>query len=370
MTKAQALLEQVAEGRVSRRQFHRMLASAGVALAIVPIGSRVTRAAEKLVYFTWSGYDQDGFMPGYAGKHGSLPDMPLFAEEQEALTKLQAGFEADVSHPCNNRVPIWRDAGVIEEIDVSRVGHWDDLFESLRTLKGTVSEDGKRWFVPVDWGLTALLYRTDLVQGPVDSWELLWDKRYAGKLSISDGMADTGLIVATLLKIPDPNHMTPDDLQRIRAKLMEQKPLLRFYWNDQTSMEQALASGEIVAASAWNSSAATLQDQGVPVAFVSPKEGALSYCCGLVMIKGSKHRDDAYDLMTAMTSPEAGKWLIETNGFGHSNRKAFDLVDDATLKKRALPRDPQAMLAAGIYSTVSNHIPELTKMIEEIKASQ
>src|SRR4030095_5453887 len=114
------------------------------------------------------------------------------------------------------------------------------------------------------------------------------DPRYAGKLSTSDGMADTGLIVATLLKIPDPNHMTPEDLQRIRAKLMEQKPLLRFYWNDQTNMEQASASGEMVASSAWSVWAATLQDQGVPVAFVSPEEGALSYCRGLVIIKGSE----------------------------------------------------------------------------------
>jgi spermidine/putrescine transport system substrate-binding protein len=370
MTEAQELLERMAEGRLSRRAFHRVLASAGVALATVPLTARTPRAADKLVFFTWSGYDQDGFMPGYAAKHGALPDMPLFAEEQEALTKLQAGFAVDVAHPCNNRVPIWRDAGVIEPLDTSRVAGWNDLFESLRTLKGTVGEDGQHWFVPVDWGLTALLYRTDLVEGPVDSWELLWDPRHAGKLSISDGMADTGLIVATLLKVADPNRMTPDDLQRIKAKLLEQKPLLRFYWNDQTTMEQALASGEIVAASAWNGSAALLQDQGVPVAFVAPKEGALAYCCGLVLAKGGGRRDEAYDLMSAMTSPEAGKWLIETYGYGHSNRKAFDMVDEAMLKKRGLPRDPQAMLASGVYATVSNHLPELTQILEEVKASQ
>jgi spermidine/putrescine transport system substrate-binding protein len=370
MTKAQSLIECMAEGRLSRREFHRILASAGVALTTLPLISRTSRAADKLVYFTWGGYDQDGFMPGYAAKHGALPDMPLFGEEQEALTKLQAGFEVDVSHPCNNRVPIWRDAGVIEPVDISRLATWNDLFESLRTLRGSVTEDGKHWFVPLDWGLTALLYRTDLVESPTDSWDMLWDPRYSGKLSIGDGMADTGLIVATLLKIADPNHMTADDLQRIKAKLLEQKPLLRFYWNDQTSMEQAMASGEIVASSAWNGSAALLRDQGVPVAFVSPKEGALAYCCGLVLVKGGTHRDEAYDLMNAMSSPEAGKWLIETYGYGHSNRKAFDLVDDALLAKRGLPRDPQTMLSAGIYATVSNHMNELTQILEEVKASQ
>lgn len=130
-----------------------------------------------------------------------------------------------------------------------------------------------------------------------------------------------------------------------------------------------MASGEIVASSSWNGSAATLSDQGVPVTFVSPKEGALAYCCGLVLVKGGARRDEAYDLINAMTDPTAGKWLIETYGYGHSNSKAFDLVDEAMLKKRGLPRDPQAMLAAGVYSTVSNHLAELSQILEEVKAA-
>ncbi|MGE0116900.1 MAG: PotD/PotF family extracellular solute-binding protein [Dongiaceae bacterium] len=369
MNTREPVVRRLIEQYPSRRAFHRVLASAGLALAVVPVMARAPRAADKLVYFTWSGYDVPEFMPGYADAHGGPPDMPLFSDEQEALTKIRGGFQVDVSHPCNNRIPIWRDAGAIEPIDTGRLAHWNELFETLRTLKGTVTEDGQHWYVPVDWGLTALLYRTDLVEGPVDSWELLWDPRYEGKLSIGTGMADTGLIVATLLKIADPNHMSAGDLARIKAKLLEQKPLLRFYWDDQTSMEQALASGEIVASSAWNGSAATLQDQGVPVAFVAPKQGALSYCCGLVLVKGGSRRDEAYDLINAMTDPAAGKWLIETYGYGHANQEAFDLVPEETLMKRGLPRDPQAMLSAGIYATVSNHLPELSRILDEVRAS-
>jgi spermidine/putrescine transport system substrate-binding protein len=369
MTVAKDLITRFADRRITRRELHRLLGAAGLGVALLPVAGRTARAAD-LIYYTWSGYDMPEFMPAFVEKHGSAPNMPLFGDEQEALTKIQSGFQVDVAHPCNNRVSIWRDAGVIEPIDTSRLEHWNDLFESLRGLRGTVTEDDQHWFVPVDWGLTALLYRTDLVEGPVDSWELLWDPKYKGKLSIGDGMADTGLIVATMLGIKDPNHMTQEDLDRIRAKLLEQKSLLRFYWNDQTSMEQAMASGEIVAASAWNGSAATLSDQGVPVKFIAPKEGALSYCCGLVRVKGGGHDEEVYDLLNAMSAPEAGKWLIETYGYGHSNRKSFDVVSEETLQKRGLPKDPNEMLGMGVFSTVSNHLPELTQMIEEVKATQ
>lgn len=369
MTRTERLIEGLRERRMTRRELHRWLAAAGIGVAVMPVLAKPARAAD-LIYYTWSGYDVKEFMPGFVEKHGSMPQTPLFGDEQEALTKIQSGFQVDVAHPCNNRVSIWRDAGVIEPVDTSRLEHWGELFNSLKTLKGTVTEDGQHWFLPVDWGMTALIYRTDLVREPVDSWELLWDPKYKGKLSIGDGMADTGLIVATLLKIKDPNNMTADDLAKIKKKLLEQKPLLRFYWNDETTLEQALTSGEVVASSSWNGAAATLIDQGVPVKFVSPKEGALTYCCGLVLARGGGHRDDAYDLMNAMSSPEAGKWLIETYGYGHSNRKAFGMVAPEMLAKRSLPKDPTEMLGQGVYSTVSRHLAELSQILEEVKASQ
>jgi spermidine/putrescine transport system substrate-binding protein len=71
-----------------------------------------------------------------------------------------------------------------------------------------------------------------------------------------------------------------------------------------------------------------------------------------------------------MSAPEAGKWLIETYGYGHANRKAFEMVSEETLQKRGLPKDPNEMLGTGVFSTVSNHLPELTQMIEEVKATQ
>ncbi|QEX17343.1 spermidine/putrescine ABC transporter [Hypericibacter terrae] len=369
MAGSREFIDRLTDGRMTRRELNRWLATAGLGLAVMPVLPRAARA-DDLIYYTWSGYDVKEFMPGFVEKHGSTPQTPLFGDEQEALTKIQSGFQVDLAHPCNNRVSIWRDAGVIEPVDTSRLEHWGELFDSLKTLKGTVTEDGQHWFLPVDWGMTALIYRSDLITDPVDSWELLWDPKYKGKLSIGDGMADTGLIVATLLKIKDPNNMTADDLARIKKKLLEQKPLLRFYWNDETTLEQALTSGEVVASSSWNGAAATLIDQGVPVKFVSPKEGALTYCCGLVRVKGGGHDDAAYDLMNAMSSPDAGKWLIETYGYGHSNSKAFGMVAPEMLAKRSLPKDPTEMLGQGVYSTVSRHLAELSQILEEVKASQ
>ena len=118
--------------------------------------------------------------------------------------------------------------------------------------------------VPWDWGNTSILYRTDLVKNPEQSWNLLWDKQYAGRLATIDAVHDTP-IVASLLAGVDPFDLTsPQDMAKVKDLLREQRPLLRLYTTDMTSVEQALASGELVAAMTWNASAVSAAQAGRP----------------------------------------------------------------------------------------------------------
>ena len=68
----------------------------------------------------------------------------------------------------------------------------------------------------------------------------------------------------------------------------QQRPLLRFYTNDTTSWEQALASGELVAAALWNDSPLNLRKQGIPVAFMNPKEGPMTWVCGITLMRSGR----------------------------------------------------------------------------------
>jgi spermidine/putrescine transport system substrate-binding protein len=87
-----------------------------------------------------------------------------------------------------------------------------------------------------------------------------------------------------------------------------------------------------------------------------------------VLSKNAPHLDAAYDLMDAIMAPEAGKWLIEHLGFGHSNRKTFDLVEDAVLANHGLPKDPTELLASAILFRKNARIDDLTAMFEAVRA--
>jgi len=361
------LLEQLASKPMSRRQHNRLLAGTGLSLAVMPVMPRKASAADQAIYFTWSGYDDPAFFPGYVTKHGAMPDAPIFADEEEAFLKMRGGTIVDVAHPCNNSIPRWREAGLLQPIDTSRLSNWPDVFDELKTFEGTQDGD-KQYFVPVDWGNTSIIYRTDLVDISEESWTLMWDERYAGKLSVAQSAEETVPIAAVLIGAADPFNPTAEEMVKIKELLVKQKPLIRFYWDTNTTIEQGLASGELVATTGWNSSAVTLRAQGVPVKFMNPKEGLFTYCCGLVLSKDAPNPDAAYDLIDAMIATDAGKWLIEVQGYGHSNRKTFELVDEALLAERGLPKDPTEFLNAGhLYKPVKD-LEGMSNMYEAVKA--
>ncbi len=97
----------------------------------------------------------------------------------------------------------------------------------------------------------------------------------------------------------------------------------------------------------WNDSANRLRGEGIPVKFADPKEGALTWCCGVVLHAEAPNPDLAHELIDSMISPESGIYQIREYGYGHANLKAADAFSDAELADRGLSRDPGKTLARG-----------------------
>jgi spermidine/putrescine-binding protein len=349
----------LAEGKLDRRAVNRVLASVGVATVALPLKAGLAQDApsyptdDELTVFTWAGYEvPDLFMP-YVNKHGKVPSFTFFGEEEEALQKLRTGFPADLSAPCTYSTARWRDAGVIKPIDTSRLEHWADIFDSLKTLEGSLDAAGNNYFLPIDWGNSSVLYRTDLVDPAYlndESWTILFDERYKGRLGIYDSVDGVMGVVGLVVGAANPFDMTEEELAKATELLKKQREVLRFYWTDITAVEQGLASGELVASYAWNSSVVALKKQGVPIKYAVPKEGIYTWVCGQVLVTaGEGSEAKAYDYLNAITAPESGAWEIQNYGYGSSNRKAFELVPKETLADLALPEDPVAFMAQSKY---------------------
>ena len=356
-------------GTMSRRTFESGLAAAG--LVTVPVMRRPAHAVGEVMYFGWAGYESPGFHGAYTEKYGGSPEATFWATTEEAFQKMRQGFAPDVMHPCDSDLIKWREASLMAPLDPDRLEWLPDMFEGLNDIIGSV-HDGVRYYMPMDWGNSTVLYRTDVIApehaGENLSWAILFEDWYKGRIASYDTLANVQ-IAGLLLGYDNIFDMTDEQLLSTRPLLERQRENLRFYWGDVSEIDQALASGELVAAYGWNDSYVRLLADGVPIELGVPKEGIFTWVCGLTIHPEAKDLDAAYDLVNAMTSPEAGAYEIENFGFGHANMKAFDLVDAGTLTELGLST-PEALLDNGIYFTAMDGAREETyiRLFDEVKA--
>lgn len=374
--KAREFKDKIINGDMSRREFTKTLAAAGLATTMVPMMPGKSKAAGDVNYFTWGGYDDPAFFQNYIAKHGGEPDYSFFASEDEGLAKVRSGFKPTIGHPCSDTFPRWVRAGVTKGLDKSRLEHWGDLWPEVSNLSQQYDADGNVLFAPFDWGNSSVAFRTDLAPEYVDnhSWAILFDPKYSGRLATYNSAGGQAAVAGLLLGHPSDSIWAPNDDQiaAIRAKISEQQPHIRFYWDDQTTAEQGLASGELVAAYAWNEAPVRLKRAGVPVEYMTPKEGILFWVCGLTAFNsdyGGGNEDAMYDLVNEMQSPEVGKYVFEEWGYGHSNVKSFEMADKDILKEINLSTPGEMMKSGVFFQDVPDDInKKLEAMFEEVKA--
>lgn len=335
---------------LARRKLLASLGAVGVGVALLPILPGWAHSNGQAIYFTWDGFNIAELQTHYKAKYGADPQWPVFSDSADGLGKLRAGFVADVAHPCAGDVPRWVEAGVIQPIDVSRLKNWPDLHPLLKALPAGI-HGGKHYFVPWDWGVTSITYRTDLVQlpGGQETWGILWDERNKGKIAITDWQQDSWWCAAIYAGVRF-DRLDDAAFTEVAALLKRLRPNIRMFTSDATAQERALVSGEVVAAITVADVARALQKQGVPVKFARPREGALNWACGLVLSRNAPHIRKAYDLIDGMLEPDVGAYCITNFGYGHSNVKSFARVKDADLAAAGLTKDPTTILRDGHFA--------------------
>lgn len=339
-------IDRMASGKMSRRQMMQSAGAFGVGTLVLP---HLANAQEVLTCLEWGGYDVADYFQPYIDKHGSAPNFSIFSGEEEALAKVRAGFAADVMHPCNYSVGRFVSAGLAVPIDTSRLSNWNDVFPILQTAEGVV-DNGDVVMAPADWGNSSIAYRPDLVDDAFKadpSWSIFFDDAYKGKVSMLDN--ELAIMIGAMVggKTYDEVYAMSGEELDAAAKEWGTKAIdnSRFLWTDASELQQAMASGEIVAAYAWNDLIKNLRNDGIPVEYAVPKEGMFTWFCGLTLLNSGKADPAlAYDFIDAWLSPETGKVLIEQSGYGHANMKSFEVADPEQVAAMGIT-DPVGMMA-------------------------
>jgi len=346
------------------------LAAAAFAGTMALAFAGIARAADAdVTVFDWSGYEAPDFHPDYVTKYGDSPTFTFFGDEDEAFEKLRSGFKTDLAHPCSQNVVKWREAGLLQPLDTSKIAGWNDLLPGIMAMKNLATgPDGTAWFMPWDWGNTLLTYNSDKVdEKDIQSLKVFADPKFKDRVSIGDNVDDAYALASLVIGLKDWTAMTDEQFKQASDFLRQVHKNVRLYWSDTTDIVQALSSGEIDLAWAWNDAAVQAAAAGAPIkSNRNTEEGLSTWVCGYVLLKDNPGKTDkVYDFLSAINSPATANYMVHDWGYGVANAKGMASVDPKVLAEKGYDDVEKFVDKTLFQSPVPNELK--AKMIAEFE---
>lgn len=290
-----------------------------------------------LVLFAYEDSMRDEVITPFERRHrGTSVRRVPYASNDEAITKLRAGFRADVIEVCAEDTEEMIRLGLLRPLDTDRLRNWEQLFPGLRDAEG-VRFRGKVWFVPSTAGAAGVVYDPDRA-GRITSYADLFDPRLRGVVGLEDNALTTIAVTALALGYEDPFDLDDVDLDRVRRKLVEAKGNLRTLYRGDSDFLNLFRGGEIAAGFGYPDFALTLTDEGARAAFADPREGRLTWICGFGIGRRASNLRDAYAMLDWQTSPTVQRFFVEEYHYLVSNRRTVAQVDGELVRRLGLDR--------------------------------
>ena len=273
------------------------------------------------------------------------PDLELkvatFDSNKAAAAKLAGGFEADVVEVCTDEMAPLLARGLIRPLDPRGVAEFDKLaFSDKQEVR---NEAGEVLFVPASAGPHGLIVDTAAIPEGVDSYNDLFDPAYAGDVALEATPLTAIAITAMALGADDPTNLTDEEVEEAKQYLLDNRDNFRAFAESDSSMVNLFKSGEVVLADGGRGTTQAMVDDGLAVEWVAPKEGALSWVCGLAITSKAQNIPAAYKLINYYASPEA-QAISGDMGFVAMNPDAMPLVSK-DYRETADPRTLETAIA-------------------------
>ncbi len=289
----------------------------------------------------WPGYVEDGstdpgvdWVTDFEKETGCVVNLKTFGTSDEAVKLMQGGGWDVVSASGDATLRLIYGDNV-QPLNADLVPNYADVFPDLK-LQSFNSVSGVPYGVPHGRGANLLMWNTDKVTTPIDSWASTFepDSPYAGSVTAYDSpifIADAAVyLMATQpeLGIKDPYALDQTQFDAAMALLEQQKPLVGEYWSDYTKAIQAFNSGTTAVGTSWQVIANLAQAEGGKVEAVKAKEGATGWSDTWMIAKDTPNINCAYKWLNHIVDPATNAAAAEWFGEAPANEKACALTAD------------------------------------------
>ena len=304
--------------------------------AIVCVGS-CAQKTPALNLLVWEGYADPSFVKAFEEQNHCKISASYMGSSDELVAKLRGGSSGnyDVISPSSDVATSIATAGLAAPLDLSKIPSYIQLSPQLTSLS-LVRTKGQVYGVPFMWGPDPIIYDTTVFTQPPDSWNVLWDPHYKGKISVWDDLSTVYMAAQVLgYDKPEPSqlyNLSDEQLEAVKKKLLELKPNIRKMWTTGGELTNLFQNHEVVIAMGWPLNTAELMKTNFPVGETIPKENTTGWIDHLMITAGSENKELAYKFLEYMVQAKTQKQVTDVTHYVPANPQAGQFMTPVEVK--------------------------------------
>lgn len=293
------------------------------------LATGATAQERQLQLYNWGDYTSPDLIAKFEAETGIDVTLTDYDSNDTALAKVQAGGHGfDLVVPSANYVPIWRELGLIQELDLSRLPNHANIAPEWRDVDW---DPGRLFTVPWQWGSTGVAVNTSAYSGDINTSDIFLSPppELVGKINVVPEMND--IISLAIFNVGgEPCTEDLDVLRQVRDLLMAAKPS---WLSMDYDSEAKLSANDIMAAATWNGPSMRARLNNPPVRFGYPQEGFPLWMDSVALLSDARNVDEAYEFLDFIMAPENAALISNyaryANGITGSEQYMDEVMRDA-----------------------------------------
>ena len=341
------------------------LAVLAASVSVTGCGSSKSSADKdnELYVYNWGEYIDESVISQFEEETGIKVIYDMFETNEEMYPIIEAGaISYDAVCPSDYMIQKMVQNDLLAELNFDNIPNIKEIDPLYLQMASTAFDPENKYAVPYTWGDLGILYNDKRLEelgiNPPTKWSDLWDERLSGELLMQDSIR-SAFMTGLKKNGYSLNSTNPDEINKAKQDLIDQKPLVQAYVVDQ--VRDKMIGGEAAVGIIYSGEMLYIQgeDGTDNLEYVIPEEGTDLFIDCWVIPKNAKNKENAEKWINFLCRPDIAKKNFEYITYSTPNKGAFELLDEDMQNNKAVFPDIDSIKNAEVLKYLGDDVDEL-----------
>lgn len=283
--------------------------------------------------YNWGVYIDEDVIDMFEEETGIKVVYDEFETNEDMYAVIKTGsVKYDVVCPSDYMIEKMMDEGLLAELNYDNIPNIKNIgADYLKSAEGF--DPGNKYAVPYCWGTVGILYNKTMVDGPIDSWSVLFDEKYKNNILMIDSVRDAFMVALTSLGYSQ-NTTNEAELNEARALLAKQAPLVQAYVVDQ--VRDKMIGNEAALGVIYSGEAIYTQRENPDLEYVVPKEGSNVWIDAWAIPANAENKENAEAWINFMCREDIALMNFNEITYSTPNVPARELIEEEDIRNSTI----------------------------------